>query len=335
MSGTTVEFVVNGKVVKRATLNISLKTPGSKLKRKSTTKKTKSSQKSQSSRKSSSKKSKQSTNKNVTLDSWVNIEDPGDSISKNIKQGSESEDSNFGDGGNELEKIKERTGDEFQSYIRTRMTRRQRMNLKKKLGEEEVDHDVFAEEDELIELPMKPQTKGDQDSEEDEFAKIEKAKKRRLQAQKHDEEVKRQTIERILNEPGRREREREKKSRREQKIRQQYEANDDEDNNEPPETIRYVNSRKRTALDLPSDMKFPIFLQGHQRWAHYEYGEGERALSLQEAKETADMIRAQCVERAKTVCVVENCGKPRKYDCSKTKQPLCSLECYKKHIAAG
>mmetsp|Transcript_38317 Transcript_38317/g.43490 ORF Transcript_38317/g.43490 Transcript_38317/m.43490 type:complete len:89 (+) Transcript_38317:173-439(+) len=71
MSGTTVEFVVNGKVVKRATLNISLKTPGSKLKRKSTTKKTKSSQKSQSSRKSSSKKSKQSTNKNVTLDSWV------------------------------------------------------------------------------------------------------------------------------------------------------------------------------------------------------------------------------------------------------------------------
>ncbi|KAM8939638.1 INO80 complex subunit B [Pelodytes ibericus] len=38
---------------------------------------------------------------------------------------------------------------------------------------------------------------------------------------------------------------------------------------------------------------------------------------------------------APTLCSVPGCGNPKKYSCSKTRAPLCSLECYQKNLASA
>lgn len=48
---------------------------------------------------------------------------------------------------------------------------------------------------------------------------------------------------------------------------------------------------------------------------------------------TLEMGQKQVAPPIGTKCSVQKCGKDKKYNCSKTGKPICSLQCYKKNIA--
>lgn len=134
-------------------------------------------------------------------------------------------------------------------------------------------------------------------SEEAQKKKAEKNKRRKLQAVRKAEESQKQTIERLIKQQG----------LRGNKDRQRKNGctNENTNSSQPVESnctpmIKYLSRGHTLSVSFPINVDCP----------------------LKSSVSTPPMEKPKCVI----------CSKLKKYNCSKTNQPLCSIDCYKKNI---
>ncbi|XP_062605857.1 INO80 complex subunit B-like, partial [Saccostrea cucullata] len=69
--------------------------------------------------------------------------------------------------------------------------------------------------------------------------------------------------------------------------------------------VRYINNRSEISISVPVGIQFPFLPQKAEP------------------------------PKPRAMCGVSGCKNLKRYSCSKTGIPLCSLDCYKKNIALG
>lgn len=131
-------------------------------------------------------------------------------------------------------------------------------------------------------------------SEEAQKKKAEKNKRRKLQAVRKAEESQKQTIERLIKQQGLR--------GNKDRQRKGVGGNENANSSQPVESnstpmIKFVSRGHTLTVSFPTDVDCP----------------------LKSSVSTIPKPRPKCVI----------CGKPKRYNCSRTNKPLCSMECYK------
>ncbi len=156
--------------------------------------------------------------------------------------------------------------------------------------------------------------------EEDMKRKQEKIDKRKELMQKHMEEVKWQAVDKILNEKGRKEREKEKKAKKQQEDAKAKEAAD-----EAKKRSALTDIHIRYCRDGSITLSFP---QGFLLPAVLTQEDGTNgSMSVQSAQSISHIKNGACVRLGTSICM--KCGKPSKYCNPKNKKLSCSLQCYK------
>ncbi len=154
-------------------------------------------------------------------------------------------------------------------------------------------------------------------SEEDSRRRQEKSDRRRELMQKHMEEVKWQAVDKILNEKGRKEREKEKLRRRQLEDSRIRQAAEEARKLRGFTSIRIKYCKDGTIrLSFPEGLLLPAVLMQEKGMITA----AAATLQMEQPHENKQAIRS-------TLCM--KCGRPSKYCNPKSRKLSCSLECYK------
>lgn len=134
-------------------------------------------------------------------------------------------------------------------------------------------------------------------SEEDKRRKAEKNKIRKMLAAKKAEESQKNTIERLVKQQG----VRSCKDRQKKVASSEGSSSPSQPDANKVPMIKYISKANLTLVCFPKHYRFPL-------------------TCVKEA-----------VVKMRQLCAI--CGKPKKYNCSSTKTPLCSLDCYKHNLS--
>jgi len=159
------------------------------------------------------------------------------------------------------------------------------------------------DDDDLLELPPEQSRKKKINPEEEMLKKSEMARRRKDQNEKKEAEIKEATIQKLLK-------------RQASKNTRATLENDQENNTKKiPNKIRYRITTKGTTLSYPN------FMTSFYEHINVQLGVATTA--------NPNLFTSPSVKPREKCCIV-GCPNYRKYNHSVTKQPVCSLACYKK-----